>query len=191
MLRGASCIALCAARPTSSGTGLSTSGGDPTPSSAGSADGPTALQGNPYRGDVLRWYRKMLKAAFDVDWPNDEDAEYVLDETRRMFRRNQHLREVALIQRKVFEAEARYTLAVHYKIPYPRMYHHTQGAEPGSGVEYSAYLDSCYDGDEANGKYLMEPGRRTGWVAAFSPGTGQGAFHVDDKKPDEDYDKQY
>jgi hypothetical protein len=190
MLRGASSVLLCTITPPA--TAVTPAPVAATGSIRTGPDGSDVriTDGNPYRKDVLMWYRKMLKAAFDVQWPNDEDAIYVLDETRRMFRRNQGMRDVELIARKVTEAEMRYGLAVHYKIPYPRMYHHAQGTSPGSGVVYSPYLDSHYDGEESNDKFIMEPGRTNAWVGSATTGSGLGTAHIDDKNMDVDYDKR-
>lgn len=100
---------------------------------------------NPRRTQVLSWYRKMLKAAFEVPWKTDTDALYVLEETRKLFRINKDVADTARIDTKLQEAEFRYELAVHYKIPYPRMYHKTMGNQPDSLGAYSVYLDSHYD----------------------------------------------
>ena len=80
-----------------------------------------------------------------MKWTSDGDALYVLEETRKLFRQNQNLRELSRIQTKLEEAEMRYGLAVHYKIPYPRMFHKTHGNTPDSLGSYATYLDSHYD----------------------------------------------
>lgn len=100
---------------------------------------------NPYRSQVLSWYRKCLRAAFVVPWDSDEDALYVLEETRRLFNQNRGIREVERIERKLREVEMRYEMALHYNIPYPRPFNKMQGSMQESGVPYAAYLDSSYD----------------------------------------------
>ncbi|EPY27860.1 hypothetical protein STCU_00468 [Strigomonas culicis] len=104
-----------------------------------------SLSENPFRSDVLRWYRKCLRAAFSVPWETDGDALYVLEETRRLFNANRHISDVAAISRKVREVEMRYELALHYRIPYPRPVNKPSGAMPESASPYAAYLDSSYD----------------------------------------------
>ncbi|AAZ10704.1 Complex 1 protein (LYR family), putative [Trypanosoma equiperdum] len=103
------------------------------------------LCNNPYRSQALSWYRKFLKAAFTVPWETDDDALYVMEESRRLFRQNARLTDVEMIQRKLREAEMRYELGVHYRIPYPRPVHKMQGSLQESGVPYAADLDSMYD----------------------------------------------
>ncbi|KAH9577399.1 Complex 1 LYR protein [Trypanosoma melophagium] len=105
----------------------------------------TFLRHNPYRSEVISWYRKFLKVAFSVPWETDDDALYVLEETRRLFQQNKNITDVNVIQRKLREAEMRYEIGVHYRIPYPRPYHKMQGALQESGVAYAAELDSMYD----------------------------------------------
>ncbi|KAG5468000.1 hypothetical protein LSCM4_01087 [Leishmania orientalis] len=100
---------------------------------------------NPYRAQVLSWYRRCLRAAFNVPWSSDEDAVYVLEETRRLFRQNRGIREMERIERKLREVEMRYEMAIHYNIPYPRPFNKMQGSMQESGVPYAAYLDSAYD----------------------------------------------
>lgn len=86
-----------------------------------------------------------MRAAFTVPWSTDEDALYVLEEARRLFHQNSHIRSVERIERKLREVEMRYELAIHYRIPYPRPLHKTQGSMPESGVSYAAYLDTSFD----------------------------------------------
>ncbi|KEG08767.1 LYR motif containing protein 1 [Trypanosoma grayi] len=103
------------------------------------------LRHNPYRSEVLSWYRRFLKVAFTVPWETDEDALYVMEEARRLFRQNANITDVESIRRKLREAEMRYEIGVHYRIPYPRPFHKTQGSLQESGVAYAADLDSMYD----------------------------------------------
>jgi hypothetical protein len=101
---------------------------------------------NPYRSEVLAMYHKIIRAAFLHNWNTDEDAMYVLHEARRLFRQNQHIQDVETIGRKVREAEMRHGLAVHYSIPYPRMYHKVAGSNNVYGGSiYAPYMDSLYD----------------------------------------------
>ena len=127
-----------------------------------------ALFVNPYRREVLSWYRKMLRAAFEVTWTSDGDALYVLEETRKLFRGNMGLRDPERIRTKLEEAEQRYGLAVHYKIPYPRMYHKTAGNQPDSLGAYATYLDSHYD----YGGCTIHPAMSTDRRAATGTMTG-------------------
>ncbi|AYU82706.1 Complex 1 protein (LYR family)/Complex1 LYR-like [Leishmania donovani] len=100
---------------------------------------------SPYRAQVLSWYRRCLRAAFTAPWSSDEDALYVLEETRRLFHQNQGIRDLERIERKLREVEMRYEMALHYNIPYPRPFNKMQGSMQESGVPYAAYLDSAYD----------------------------------------------
>ncbi|KPI82832.1 hypothetical protein ABL78_8152 [Leptomonas seymouri] len=100
---------------------------------------------NPFRSQVLSWYRRCLRAAFVVPWDADEDALYVLEETRKLFHQNRGIRDVERIERKVREVEMRYELALHYRIPYPRPFNKMQGSMQESGVPYAPHLDSSYD----------------------------------------------
>ncbi|CCW60753.1 unnamed protein product [Phytomonas sp. EM1] len=134
----------------------------------------TQVSENPYRSQVLSWYRKCLKAAFTVEWEKDEDALYVLEETRRLFYQNRRVLEIERIERKLREVEMRYELALHYKIPYPRPFNKTQGSMADSGVSYAAYLDSSYD-------HPVSP--TTGYIQEGSGNygvMGGGVSHMDD-----------
>ena len=114
---------------------------------------------NPHRSAVLHWYKKILTSAFVVDWKTDDDAAYVMQEARKVFRDNMGITDVATIERKVQEAEQRYLLAVHYKIPYPRMFHKLAGGHNDAGVAYASYLDSHYDQGAVNPRIgKIEPG---------------------------------
>lgn len=100
---------------------------------------------NPYRKEVLAMYHKLVKSAFTVPWASDDDAFYVLSESRRLFRNNQYITDVEVIRRKLEEAEMRHGIAVHYLIPYPRPHHKNMGALPESGIAYNPALDSLFD----------------------------------------------
>lgn len=99
----------------------------------------------PTRSAVLSWYRKCIKAAFTVPWATNDDALYVLEESRRLFNQNRLLVDPERIQRKLREVEMRYELALHYRIPYPRPYHKTQGTSNESATTYAVYMDSSFD----------------------------------------------
>ncbi|EAN85431.1 hypothetical protein C3747_63g122 [Trypanosoma cruzi] len=129
------------------------------------------LRHNPYRSEVISWYRKFLKASFSVPWETDEDALYVLEEARRLFRKNARINDIETIERKLREAEMRYEIGVHYRIPYPRAFHKTQGSLQESGVAYAADLDSMYD-------HPVSP--RIGWImeGSVNGGTMGGSEHL-------------
>lgn len=75
------------------------------------------------RQSVLRLYRSLLRTG--NTWKSGtepEEAEYILAETKTLFRKYKDLvcpNEIAL---RVGEAESRFAVGCHYKIPYPRIY---------------------------------------------------------------------
>ena len=102
------------------------------------------------RNDVLRLYKRILRSAFDVAWLGGiEDAVYAVDEARRLFRQNKNLSIREEIERKIREGEVRHDLAVHYRIPRPRMFHKSQGGDNRGSPAYALYLDSYYDNPNA------------------------------------------
>jgi len=76
------------------------------------------------RPQVLSMYRRLMRlsrtwtAKFDDQTVVERD--YIKDETRRLFKANQSLRDPNDISDRLREAEARLTMAEHYRIPYPR-----------------------------------------------------------------------
>jgi hypothetical protein len=56
-----------------------------------------------------------------------EDKQYIFNEARTLFRKNMEITDKEQIERKLFEAETRLALAVHYKIPQPRLYNVPSG----------------------------------------------------------------
>lgn len=52
---------------------------------------------------------------------------YIRSETVTLFRRNRHETDAETIDAKLFEAESRLELGVHYQIPYPRHYYKSTG----------------------------------------------------------------
>lgn len=102
---------------------------------------------NPMRSEVLKWYHKIVKSAFTVPWVSDDDAMYVVSEARRLFRQNQKINDLSTIRRKLDEAEMRYEIALHYRIPYPRPMHKAQGGIQNGGIAYHPAYDSAFDCD--------------------------------------------
>jgi len=76
------------------------------------------------RPQVLSMYRRLMRlsrtwtAKFDDQTVVERD--YIKDETRRLFKANQSLTNPNDISDRLREAEARLTMAEHYRIPYPR-----------------------------------------------------------------------
>lgn len=123
---------------------------------------------NPYRKEVLAWYHKIGKSAFAFPWNSDEDAMYVLQECRRLFRQNQFVTDVTAIQRKLREAEMRYELAIHYRIPYPRPTHKPQGSMQDSSSPYNPSMDSLYDNQVSHRLCSVEEGSVNGGIMGCS-----------------------
>lgn len=78
------------------------------------------------RSRALALYRKLLRSS--RIWPGPaSEKKYILEETRTLFRLNQHLTDSTQINGKIFEGESRYDIAWHYKIPYPRLHNFPTG----------------------------------------------------------------
>jgi len=80
------------------------------------------------RTQAMYWFRKILREA--KTWPKPEEAQYMRDEAKRLYRKNKNVSDKEELEAKLFEVEARYELAVHYKIPYPRLYYLQKGSVP-------------------------------------------------------------
>eukprot|EP01104_Vermistella_antarctica_P018700 TRINITY_DN7025_c0_g1_i1.p2 TRINITY_DN7025_c0_g1~~TRINITY_DN7025_c0_g1_i1.p2 ORF type:complete len:119 (+),score=27.13 TRINITY_DN7025_c0_g1_i1:627-983(+) len=102
----------------------------------------------PSRARVLSLYRTALRKG--KNWPGPpKEAVYIRTEAQRLFRRNRPITDASMIETKVFEAESRIELAMHYRIPYPRLYH--ASAPPAEDVDEGeeiipAYMHSYFDG---------------------------------------------
>lgn len=78
------------------------------------------------RSRALAIYRACLRSA--RTWPGpDSEKQYILEESRSLFRQNQHLSDLEAIEKKITEGEIRYEYAWHYKIPYPRLHNFATG----------------------------------------------------------------
>eukprot|EP01080_Neovahlkampfia_damariscottae_P005722 gene5722-9542_t len=97
---------------------------------------------NTSRVQALNWYRKIFRAG--KEWKGKpEDREYIFGEARKLFRQNMNIKDKESIERKLFEAETRYELAIHYKIPQPRSYNVPQGFKPSYDPNIiPSYMDS-------------------------------------------------
>lgn len=78
------------------------------------------------RRDVLSMYKRLLRVGrtWTAKSSREEDTrherDYICTETREHFRKNQHLTDPATIRSYLDQAQSRLTIAMHYKIPYPR-----------------------------------------------------------------------
>lgn len=80
---------------------------------------------------------------------NKEESDYIVHEAQTLFRKNQNLQDEEEINNKIFEAQSRLELGVHYKIPYPRYYNVGPRAVLKTKQRKhfrvpSAYMDSLY-----------------------------------------------
>jgi len=76
------------------------------------------------RSEVLRMYTKLLRVSRNWRAVNPVETgveqEYIRSETRDLFRKNANLKNEQEIRERLREAEARLTMAEHYRNPYPR-----------------------------------------------------------------------
>ncbi|KAL3313715.1 LYR motif containing protein 1 [Cichlidogyrus casuarinus] len=75
------------------------------------------------RRRVLELYKNSLKLARDWETKyhgSSEDARYIKDEARALFRRNAQIKDPAVINSHIKEAESRIELTIHYGNPHPR-----------------------------------------------------------------------
>ncbi|KAF6259999.1 complex 1 protein-domain-containing protein [Scenedesmus sp. NREL 46B-D3] len=77
------------------------------------------------RSRVLSLYRTILRTGRSWQGPQEE-REYIRQEARAVFRQHKHLASPAEIEAKLVEGRDRLDIAVHYRIPYPRMQHAPQ-----------------------------------------------------------------
>ena len=100
---------------------------------------------------ALRLYRQIIRTG--KQWKVPTEQEYILNETRTLFRKNKSLTSQKEIDEKIFEGQSRLELGLHYQIPYPRLYNAPAGATPDHLKEgmasknksyTSAYMDSLY-----------------------------------------------
>ena len=98
------------------------------------------------RSQVLGLYRQFLRLGRRWQATNEHETAteraYIRDETRRLFRENAHVASRDKIAEHVREAEARLTMAEHYRNPYPRpvnlpprSYAQKEGKKAGKAIE--------------------------------------------------------
>jgi hypothetical protein len=98
---------------------------------------------------ALSLYKSILRTG--RKWPEPEERDYIKTEAKTLFRANRGLKSQEAIDRKLFEAEARLELAIHYKNPHPKLYNLSKMATPediiASPGKYikSGYMDSYFD----------------------------------------------
>ena len=79
---------------------------------------------NPLRPQVLSLYKRLLRVGTNwraVDPVNTEvERQYILEEAKSLFRANKGVQDATAVREHLREAEARMTMAEHYRNPYPR-----------------------------------------------------------------------
>lgn len=82
------------------------------------------MAANPLRKEVLGLYRRILRVA--NKWEAREidntltERNYIKSETQTLFRENKDKKTEVQVREHIREAEARLTMAQHYRNPYPR-----------------------------------------------------------------------
>nr|ADD37927.1 LYR motif containing 1 [Lepeophtheirus salmonis] len=81
---------------------------------------------------TLSIYKKLLrlgKSWIAQNHPQEtlNERKYILDQTRSLFRANKDVSDPVEINRYILEAEARLTMAEHYRNPYPRPVNYPKG----------------------------------------------------------------
>jgi len=78
----------------------------------------------PVRSQVLRLYARIFRVArsWEAQDHNETKVEqnYIIEEAKTLFRQNRNIKSEDEVKLRIVEAEARLTMAEHYKNPYPR-----------------------------------------------------------------------
>ena len=78
----------------------------------------------PIRSQVLRLYARIFRVArsWEAQDHNETKVEqnYIIEEAKTLFRQNRKIKSEDEVKLRIVEAEARLTMAEHYKNPYPR-----------------------------------------------------------------------
>ncbi len=101
---------------------------------------------NPLRSQVLGLYRRLMRLGRTwqaVEEHNTQtERQYIIEESRRLFKENKNVKKEEEVAEHVREAEARMTMAEHYRNPYPRpvnlpqrSYAKKEGKKAGKAVE--------------------------------------------------------
>ncbi|CAB4063918.1 unnamed protein product [Lepeophtheirus salmonis] len=77
--------------------------------------------------DPERVKQIISRALEDAEWETLNERKYILDQTRSLFRANKDVSDPVEINRYILEAEARLTMAEHYRNPYPRPVNYPKG----------------------------------------------------------------
>eukprot|EP00698_Gefionella_okellyi_P007629 TRINITY_DN1864_c0_g1_i3.p1 TRINITY_DN1864_c0_g1~~TRINITY_DN1864_c0_g1_i3.p1 ORF type:complete len:110 (+),score=14.95 TRINITY_DN1864_c0_g1_i3:115-444(+) len=80
------------------------------------------------RRPALDLYRKILRESRGYPWKSDGDKSTVMAEVKALFHEGKQIKDPKLVADKLFEGQSRLDLALHYKIPYPRLHNVPTGA---------------------------------------------------------------
>mmetsp|Transcript_290 Transcript_290/g.303 ORF Transcript_290/g.303 Transcript_290/m.303 type:complete len:155 (-) Transcript_290:141-605(-) len=103
------------------------------------------------RSRALSLYRQIRRHGKEWDGPDmeitkrDKERAYIKNELQRLYRRNIDIIDPEVIDAKLFEAETRMELAMHYKIPYPRSCYVTGvTADTLANKHLTSFCDAAY-----------------------------------------------
>jgi len=95
--------------------------------------------------EVMGLYRRIFRVA--REWKGKEgESQYIREEARTLFHKNKDITDHEIVLNKIKEAEMRVELALHYRIPYPRLFYVPRGPGGASSVlkrlPHNPYMDS-------------------------------------------------
>eukprot|EP00026_Physarum_polycephalum_P019235 Phypoly_transcript_21152.p1 GENE.Phypoly_transcript_21152~~Phypoly_transcript_21152.p1 ORF type:complete len:124 (+),score=13.53 Phypoly_transcript_21152:211-582(+) len=99
------------------------------------------------RDRVLRMYRRIFRIARDWNGNNGnpgEEPAYIRNEARDLFHKNMNITDPEQIEAKLYEAEVRVELGLHYRIPYPKPFYAPRGPVKTilERMPHNPYMDS-------------------------------------------------
>src|SRR5690625_129045 len=92
---------------------------------------------------ALSLYRQILRTG--KNWKGSEtEREYIFEEAHKLFRKNKNETNQKEIEALIFEGQTRMELAIHYKIPYPRLSNYLMGESEISSQQSHARAIPAY-----------------------------------------------
>jgi len=96
------------------------------------------------RDRVLKMYRRIFRIAREWNGNTGEEPAYIRTEARDLFHKNMLITDPEQIEAKLYEAEVRVELGLHYRIPYPKPFYAPRGPVKTilDRMPHNPYMDS-------------------------------------------------